>query len=52
MVDNRLAGPCTNVVGVATSVGAQWSLGGCAWLIGVTVNCGFLILGRFSENSK
>ena len=43
MVDNRLAGPCSNIVGIATLVGAQWSIGGCAWLIGVAVYCGFLV---------
>ena len=41
MVDNRLAGPCSDIVGVTTFVSAWWSLGGCAWLIGVAVYCGF-----------
>ena len=32
MVDNRLAGACTNIVGVPNSVGALWSIGGGVWL--------------------
>ena len=44
MVDHGLAGPCTDSVGVANSVGALWSLGGGAWLI-----CG-VVLGLKSTN--
>ena len=39
MVDDRLAGSCTNVVGVALFVGTVWSAGGSAWLVGVWGIC-------------
>ena len=41
MVDDRLAGHCTNDVGVANSVGVLGSIGGGACLVGVVVCCGY-----------
>ena len=37
MLHDRLAGPGTDDVGVANSVGALRSIGGGAWLVGVVV---------------
>ena len=39
MGHDQLAGPCTSDVGVANSIGALWSLGGCAWVFCVAVCC-------------
>ena len=40
MVNDGLAGPCTDNVGVAYSVGALRSMGGGAWVVCVAVCCG------------
>ena len=42
MGDDVRAGLCTGNVGIANSVGAQWQLGGGAWVICVVVCCGCL----------
>ena len=44
--DDQLAGPCTDDVGVANSVGALWLLGGGAWVICVVDCCGCLSSGN------
>ena len=41
MVDDRLAGSCNNVVGVALFVGTMWLAGGSPWLVGVWGICAF-----------
>ena len=46
MVDEGLAAPCTNDVGVAGSIGALWSVGGGAWVVCVAVCCGCLVGGN------
>ena len=33
MVDDLLAGPRSDVVGVTNSIGALWSVGGGAWVL-------------------
>ena len=38
--------PCTNIVGVAFSVGALGLLGGSAWAVGVVVGCGCFVGGN------
>ena len=45
MVDDALAGPCTDDVGVAESVRALLSVGGGAWLVCVAVCCCCCLVG-------
>ena len=46
MVDNGLAGPCTDDMGIAYFISARWSIGGGAWLVCVALCCGCLkVLG-------
>ena len=43
---DQLAGPCTDDVGIANSIGALWVLGGGAWVICVVDCCGWLSRGN------
>ena len=46
MVDDLIAEPYTDEVGVANFVGALWELGGGAWVICVAVCCGCFVGGN------
>ena len=50
MVDDWLAGQCSDFLGVANSVGALWSKSGGAWLICVAVCCGCFVGGNLFYN--
>ena len=46
MVDDLIAEPYTDEVGVANFVGALWELGGGAWVFCVAVCCGCFVGGN------